>query len=151
MIQNTVPGLFGIINSNRDYTKAETWGKNQFNSSFSVSLACYLYHKGMDAVYVKTDPLMNAAIDYISVSKLFNINPLEKNAYFAFETSYTPFQKYVIGSIPRNDIAELTMPRIRKDEIKKIILGGGQNLLSPEKRFDAIIYNSPGLFKEVLA
>lgn len=30
--------------------------------------------------------------------------------------------------------------------LKKIILGGGQNLLSPERRFDAIIYNSPDLF-----
>lgn len=40
----------------------------------------------------------------------------------------------------------LTFPRIRKEEIKKIILGGGQNLLSPERRFDAIIFNSPGLF-----
>ena len=43
--------------------------------------------------------------------------------------------------------AELTRPRITKGEIKKIILGGGQNLLSPERRFDAIIYNSPDLFE----
>jgi hypothetical protein len=42
--------------------------------------------------------------------------------------------------------AELTKPRIKKKEIRKIILGGGQNLLSPERRFDAIIYNSPELF-----
>lgn len=41
---------------------------------------------------------------------------------------------------------ELTHPRIRKDEIKNIILGGGQNLLSPERRFDAVIVNSPDLF-----
>ena len=27
------------------------------------------------------------------------------------------------------------------EEIKNIILGGGQNLLSPERRFDAIIFN----------
>jgi hypothetical protein len=40
----------------------------------------------------------------------------------------------------------LTKPRIRKEQIKEIILGGGQNLLSPERRFDAIIYNSPELF-----
>ena len=40
----------------------------------------------------------------------------------------------------------LTEPRIQKTEIKKIILGGGQNLLSPERRFDAMIYNSPTLF-----
>lgn len=35
---------------------------------------------------------------------------------------------------------------IKKSQIKEIILGGGQNLLSPERRFDAIIFNSPGIF-----
>lgn len=40
---------------------------------------------------------------------------------------------------------ELAKPRIRRNEIRNIILGGGQNLLSPERRFDAIIYNSPDL------
>jgi hypothetical protein len=42
--------------------------------------------------------------------------------------------------------SELTKPRIEKIDIRKIILGGGQNLLSPERRFDAIIFNSPELF-----
>ena len=37
-------------------------------------------------------------------------------------------------------------PRISKYEIKNIILGGGQDLLSPERRFDAVIVNSPDLF-----
>jgi type II restriction enzyme len=41
----------------------------------------------------------------------------------------------------------LETPVISKAEIKNIILGGGQNLLSPERRFDAIIFNSPELFK----
>jgi len=40
----------------------------------------------------------------------------------------------------------LVKPIIKKSEIKKIVLGGGQNLLSPERRFDAILFNSPGLF-----
>ena len=40
----------------------------------------------------------------------------------------------------------LENPVISKSEIKNIILGGGQNLLSPERRFDAIIFNSPELF-----
>ena len=39
-------------------------------------------------------------------------------------------------------------PRIQKKEIKNIILGGGQNLLSPERRFDAVLVNSPDLFEE---
>lgn len=42
---------------------------------------------------------------------------------------------------------ELTHPRISKYEIRNIILGGGQNLLSPERRFDAVIVNSPDLFE----
>ncbi|CAC9620212.1 Type II restriction enzyme HgiDI (EC 3.1.21.4) [uncultured Gammaproteobacteria bacterium] len=41
----------------------------------------------------------------------------------------------------------LETPIIAKSEIKNIILGGGQNMLSPERRFDAIIFNSPELFK----
>jgi HindVP restriction endonuclease len=40
----------------------------------------------------------------------------------------------------------LRQPRIKKNDIENIILGEGQNLLSPERRFDAIIYNSPDLF-----
>jgi len=41
---------------------------------------------------------------------------------------------------------ELTHPRIHKNEIKKIILGGGQNMLSPERRFDAVLFYSPEIF-----
>jgi len=40
----------------------------------------------------------------------------------------------------------LKKPRIHKKQIKEIILGGGQDFLSPERRFDAIIKNTPGLF-----
>lgn len=49
-------------------------------------------------------------------------------------------------SYPLLKCEELVRPRIRKEEIKHIILGGGQCLLSPERRFDAIIVNSPDLF-----
>ena len=42
---------------------------------------------------------------------------------------------------------ELAHPRIGKDEIKNIIQGNGQLLLQPERRFDAIIVNTPGLFE----
>lgn len=41
---------------------------------------------------------------------------------------------------------ELIEPRITKYEIKNIILGGGQEFLSPERRFDAVLANSLDLF-----
>lgn len=47
---------------------------------------------------------------------------------------------------PVMECRELEIPRIKKDEIKNIILGGGQNYLSPERRFDAVIVNTPNLF-----
>jgi len=41
----------------------------------------------------------------------------------------------------------LTTPIIHKSKIKEIILGGGQKHLSPERRFDAILYFSKDLFE----
>ena len=42
---------------------------------------------------------------------------------------------------------QILKPRISKYEIKNIILGGGQDLLSPERRFDAVLVNSPDIFE----
>ena len=42
----------------------------------------------------------------------------------------------------------LIHPAVSKDEIKNIILGGGQKYLSPERRFDAILYFSTDLLGE---
>lgn len=58
----------------------------------------------------------------------------------AFASSGNITNKYMICD-------RLIKPIIEKDEIKNIILGGGQNLLSPERRFDAIVSNSPDLFR----
>ncbi|MCY3549907.1 MAG: HindVP family restriction endonuclease [Candidatus Poribacteria bacterium] len=47
---------------------------------------------------------------------------------------------------PYMSCAELLRPRVKKNQIKNIILGQGEKLLSPERRFDAILVNSPELF-----
>jgi hypothetical protein len=41
----------------------------------------------------------------------------------------------------------LTKPIVTKEEVKQIILGGGHKFLSPERRFDAILYFSTDLFE----
>lgn len=51
---------------------------------------------------------------------------------------------------PYMDCDNLVKPRITKEEIKNIILGGGQNFLSPERRFDAIIFSNPEIFDDRL-
>lgn len=83
------PRLFGIDRSNRDYTNPDTWGKNQFNSSFPASLACYLYSKGLKAVYYKADKNMNRDLQYIGIDELYGVDPLGDDIYFSFETHNT--------------------------------------------------------------
>ena len=101
---NTTPGLFGIQYSNRDYTQPETWGKNQFNSSFPAALACYLHSRGLRAVYIKADARLLPVIGHIGIDEVFGIDPLSDRAYYAFESPFLPYQQYVVGSIPRNDL-----------------------------------------------
>lgn len=43
---------------------------------------------------------------------------------------------------------ELLKPRIKHTEIKNIILGGGEKLLSPERRFDALVFSSTSIFDD---
>jgi hypothetical protein len=83
-MSNFEPRLFGIANSNRDFTDPQTWGKNQFNSSFPAAFACYLYSRGLDAVYIKTDGNMYPVLDKIGIEKLYGIDPLGKNTFFHF-------------------------------------------------------------------
>lgn len=54
----------------------------------------------------------------------------------------------VSGSVSASLIQcpEIRHPRIRRAEISRIILGGGERYLSPERRLDAMIVNSPDLF-----
>lgn len=43
---------------------------------------------------------------------------------------------------------ELLNPRIKREEIGNIIQGGGQLMLSPERRFDAAIFFSTDIFNK---
>jgi hypothetical protein len=95
--QDIKPGLFGQKNSNRNYGEGQGWGKNQFNSSFPASLVAYMSSKGLQPVYVCLDKNLNVVHKYISGEKLFGLDPLSDNLYYSFETSFPPYEKYVIG------------------------------------------------------
>ena len=98
------PGLFGLKRSNRDFTIEDSWGKNQFNSSFPAALCCYLESRGLSANYVTVDNDGNSEVTEIPISDLFGIPPTSDHIFFAFESGYSPYQKYVIGNLPRTDL-----------------------------------------------
>ncbi|MBD2394629.1 HindVP family restriction endonuclease [Cyanobacterium aponinum FACHB-4101] len=100
---NQQPSLFGLTSSNRDFSLENSWGKNQFNNSFPVALCCYIHSQGLKSNYLGINSgCFN--ISEISIPDVFGINPLDKDIYFAFESIHTPFQKYVIDSLPRTDL-----------------------------------------------
>ncbi|KKJ01353.1 HindVP family restriction endonuclease [Prochlorothrix hollandica] len=114
------PSLFGLRKTNRDFTNPETWGKNQFNTSFPASLCCYLNAKSIDANYLS---VQNGKLGFTSlpISDLFGIDVESDDLYFAFEAQHTPYQKYVVGSLPRTDLViqrESTGECLRGLEIK---------------------------------
>ena len=97
------PSLFGLEKTNRDFTQRETWGKNQFNSSFPAALCCFMASKNIAANYLA---VFNGSLNpsQIAISDIFGINADDENTYFAFESQHTPYQKFVVGSLPRTDL-----------------------------------------------
>jgi len=97
------PGLFGITKTNRDFSLKGAWGKNQFNSSFPASLCCYLASKKHDANYLS---IFNKTFSQktIAIKDVFGIEYNDEDTYFAFESQHTPYQKFVVGSLPRTDL-----------------------------------------------
>lgn len=82
------------------------------------------------------DYTVYSQFDYVRIIKLHSYN-------YANDKAFAVGGK---GTYKFLTCDELTHPRIQKGEIKNIILGGGQNLLSPERRFDAVLVNSPDIF-----
>lgn len=75
--------------------------------------------------------------DYKRIVRLHSYNLANDKAFALSGTLSYPLLK----------CEELAHPRISKLDIKHIILGGGQNLLSPERRFDAVLVSNPELFE----
>ena len=78
-------GLYGLNNSNRDMSLKKHWGKNQFTTSFPMSVALFEDDKGFTPVYVKTDKNLKVVHDHISLNRAFNFNDDVKHANLRFD------------------------------------------------------------------
>jgi hypothetical protein len=98
------PELFGVKYSNRDFIQADTWGKNQFNSSFPAGLTNFLASKNLENIYLYLDKELKVKHKKISATQLYGIEPNSDDLFFSFESPYTPYQQLVIGALPRVDL-----------------------------------------------
>lgn len=98
------PGLFGQKHSSRDYTKAKSWGKNMFNSSFPASLVAYMYSKNIRPVYICTNKANDVVHSYIDGKSLFGIDPLSDDAFYNYEAGFSPYEKFYSGEREKIDL-----------------------------------------------
>lgn len=96
------PSLYGINHSNR--TNNDLWGKNQFNSSFPISLACYMRDTGCKAVYLHLNKNLEVEVSELSFDDIFQTKIKNDELYFAFESKYEPYQRF-----SRNDIGNIDL------------------------------------------
>lgn len=101
------PRLYGLSNSNRDFSSRKSWGKNIFNNAFPVALSCYMHHLHMQPVYLMLDSQGAIVHSTISVDTLLKIEPDNKNIFFAFESDYVPYRPLVVDIVPRADLVVL--------------------------------------------
>ncbi|MDO8467047.1 MAG: HindVP family restriction endonuclease [bacterium] len=101
---NDKPGLYGIVNSNKDFTNEASWGKNQFNNTFPAALASYMAAKNLTLPYIKLDKDFSIYHDSISVKQLFGIDPASPEIFFSFESEYEPYRDLVEQWLPRVDL-----------------------------------------------
>lgn len=115
------PSLFGISRSNRDFSQPHYWGKNQFNSSFPVALACYMRSQSLPLVYVQYKDEESTLVGEISVEETWGSTLKNEDLYFAFETRYDAFRTLVHDELPAIDLvvcAKSSDQQIRPLEVK---------------------------------
>jgi hypothetical protein len=116
------PTLYGIEHSNR--SKKDFWGKNQFNSTFPVALACYMRDKGIKPVYISLSPDFEIINTEVSFDEVFKTTLPNKDLNFCFESKYDPYQTFSREDIGGIDlvIKDMSENFITPLEIKLTVL-----------------------------
>lgn len=134
------PALFGISRSNRNFSDAYYWGKNQFNSAFPVALACYMRSQSHPLMYVTFKDSKHTLVTELAVAELFGSDLPNEQLHFSFETRFDPFRAYVHDELPAIDLVVGSgdpIQQIRPIEIKLTTLPDNTTEAGPEDKYGA--------------
>lgn len=98
LVEGISPGLFGQKYSSRDYRYEESWGKNQFNSSFPASLVAYMGSLDKNPVYICTNKQNEIVHKYIQTTELLGVDPLGDEAYYNYEAEFYPYEQFYLAT-----------------------------------------------------
>ena len=66
-------------------SQRDSWGKNQFNSSFPASLSAFLEFQGFENVYLKLNHRLETYHTNISTTDLYRANPVSSDIFYSLE------------------------------------------------------------------
>lgn len=136
------PRLYGIFHSNRHGD--DFWGKNQFNSSFPVSLACYMRDHDINAVYLTINEDLEVVSSEISIDEVFNTTEPNSQLTFDFEAEFSPYATYAYDSIRGIDlVVKHNDDYLRPLEIKLTVLPDQTTFMKPEDEWGSEIVIRP--------
>lgn len=143
MDNNKKSGLYGIKNSNRK--PKDLWGKNQFNSSFPVALACYLRDKDIKAVYLTLNNELEVVASEVPFSEIFNTELPNDKLCFNFETKFEAYQQYAYDDIRGIDlvVCDTKGNQLRPLEIKLTVLPDSTTYKLPENEWGSEVVIRP--------
>ena len=109
MNNSSIPSLFGLKNSNHDFSKARSWGKNIFNNAFPAALTCYFNSIGLQPVYIVLNEIGETEHRKIDVDELFDISTSSETTFFAFESDFPTYRPLVVDTLPRADLVMMNI------------------------------------------
>ncbi|MFN3997425.1 HindVP family restriction endonuclease [Algoriphagus sp.] len=138
----STPGLYGIHKSNR--SGIDLWGKNQFNSTFPASLACYMRDKKIKAVYLSLNSNLQVEASEISIDEIFNTKVENQKLSFDFETRFEPYQRFAFDDIKGIDLViSDEFRQLRALEVKLTVLPDSSTCNQNEKNWGSEIVIRP--------
>ena len=147
--EGITPGLFGQKYSSRDYRYEDSWGKNQFNSSFPASLVAYMGSKGVKPVYLCTNKQNEIEHKYIDASSLLGVAPLSEEAFYSYEAGFFPYEQFYTSSDNKEKIDLVMFNRssekaVRGLEVKLTTLPDSTTKDLPDAEYGSeIVVRSP--------
>jgi len=134
----SIPGLYGIENSNREGN--DLWGKNQFNSTFPISLCCYMRDRSIPPVYVAVDRkgAIGASDDSgVPMENVFGTSKTGADIRFEFETIFAPLNALLQDSLSGADVVTRTANGefCRPLEVKLTVVPDNNTAKKPEDKW----------------
>ena len=103
---NSVPELYGVSKANSSRYGLSLWGKNQFNSTFPLSLCLYMRDKGIDPVSVMLHGNRIEATD--NGWKMWEVvGKSNENPCYQFETLFDPYARFSRNEVDNIDLIVL--------------------------------------------